>query len=54
MCYNNDDGIITISQHIENPGIEQVIQAYSETFSNIHAWSGILSDIQALLRRMEL
>ena len=47
MYYNNDDGIITISQHTANPGIEQVIQAYSETFSNIHAWSGILSDIKA-------
>ena len=40
--------ISKILRHIENPGIVRtVIQAYSETFSNIHSCLDIFRDIKA-------
>ena len=45
ISYNNNNVIITISRHIENPGIVRAV--YSWTFSNIQPGSGIMMNIKA-------
>ena len=52
-AYSKPCQISKIMRHIENPEIEQLIQAYSGTFSNIQAYSGTSRHIQALLGHIE-
>ena len=61
MGLNNNNVIVTISRHIENPsivrtvysGIFREIEQYSAIFSGIEEHQGILRHIKTLLRRME-